>query len=131
VPHTAVLALLEKNSDAAQLLWRDTLLDAAIFREWIANTGRRRAVSRMAHLICELVRRGESVGLTQNKTYQFDGTQTHYADAVGLSLVHVNRALQKLRKDGLIQWDRPMIKVLDWPALMEIGDFDDAYLEAR
>jgi CRP-like cAMP-binding protein len=131
IPHVAVLALLEKSSDAAQLLWRDTLLDAAIFREWIANTGRRQAVSRVAHLICELVRRGETVGLTHNKTYHFDGTQAHYADAVGLSLVHVNRALKKLRADGLIEWDRPIIKVLDWVGLTEVGDFDDAYLEAK
>jgi len=131
ISHAAVLDLMQKNPAAAHLLWRDTLLDAAIFREWIANTGRRQGLSRMAHLICELVRRGETIGLSPNKTYQFDGTQTHYADAVGMSVVHVNRALKKLRSERLIEWDRPTIKVLDWAGLAEVGDFDDAYLEAR
>jgi CRP-like cAMP-binding protein len=128
VQHAAVFALIANTPTAAELLWRECLLDAAIFREWIANTGRRQSVSRMAHLLCELVRRGEVVGLSKDKTYHFAATQMHYADALGLSVVHVNRALAKLKADGLIEWDRPILKITDWVGLTEVGDFDETYL---
>ena len=55
-------------------------------------------------------------------------TQTELGDALGISVVHVNRTLQKLRRDGLISFKSKRLKVLDWKRLSEIGDFDPTYL---
>jgi CRP-like cAMP-binding protein len=128
VPHEALRELIDRIPMVAHLLWRETLIDAAIFREWIANTGRRPAVSRMAHLFCELVSRAEVIGLAVDKTYRLDLTQAHFADAIGLSLVHVNRSLKALRDDGVIELHKGTLKILKWQTLIEIGDFDRTYL---
>jgi CRP-like cAMP-binding protein len=131
IPHTAIFDLIETTPAASHILWRESLIDAAIFREWIANTGQRNAVSRIAHLLCELIRRAEEVGLVKDKTYRIAITQAHFADATGMSLVHVNRSLKTLRTDGIVEWSKGLIKVMDWDALTEIGDFDDGYLEVK
>ena len=103
IPHEPLRETLLKHPMLAQLLWRETLIDAAIFREWIANTGRRRAVSRTGHLLCELFNRAKAVGLTQDNVYPLLLTQNHFADALGLSMVHVNRSLQELRRMNRIR----------------------------
>lgn len=131
IPHRAIFDLIDNTPAASHILWRESLIDAAIFREWIANTGQRNAVSRIAHLLCELVRRAEIVGLVKDKTYHLAITQGHFADATGMSLVHVNRSIKTLRSDGVIEWTKGTIKILDWPALIEIGDFDEGYLEVK
>jgi CRP-like cAMP-binding protein len=128
VPHEAVCELIDRVPAVAHLLWRETLIDAAIFREWIANTGRRPAVSRIAHLLCELVSRAEVVGLATDKTYHPDLTQAHFADATGLSLVQVNRSIKALREDGVIELNKGKLKIMKWQTLTEIGDFDPTYL---
>ena len=117
-----------KSAEALQLLWRDTLIDGAIFREWIVNTGRRSAVSRTAHLFCELFVRAQVIGLASKDECDLDLTQTPLADATGLSIVHLNRSLQELRRRNLIEYQRGHLTIKDWPGLTKIGDFDDAYL---
>jgi hypothetical protein len=87
------------------IFWRETLIDAANYREWIANLGARDALSRVAHVICELAARLEIVGLVDRDTFHIPFTQRNMADACGVSVVHVNRTLQELRHRGLITWE--------------------------
>ena len=83
-------------------LWRETLIDASIFREWMVGLGRREAYGRVAHLLCELYVRLRSVGLSNGHAYDLPLTQAEWGDALGISTVHVNRTLQDLRGEGLI-----------------------------
>ncbi|RYF38033.1 MAG: Crp/Fnr family transcriptional regulator, partial [Cytophagaceae bacterium] len=83
-------------------MWLETLVEASIFREWIANIGRRDARTRVAHLLCEIAVRLRSAGLMTGNRYELPMTQEQIGDATGLTPVHVNRTLQALRKDGLI-----------------------------
>jgi hypothetical protein len=108
--------------------WRETLIDAAIFREWITNVGRRDAYNRMAHILCEWVLRLRAVGLVEDHTCDLPMTQTELADATGISTVHVNRVLQELRANGLIVLRGNRLEVLDWEQLRQVGDFDPTYL---
>ena len=62
IEHRHINKLLEARPTIARALWRETLIDAAIFREWIVNLGTRSAASRMAHLIAELRERLTVVG---------------------------------------------------------------------
>jgi len=55
-------------------------------------------------------------------------TQGEFADAIGVSTVHVNRVLQQLRADGLIELTGDRLKVPDWDRLKEAGEFDPTYL---
>jgi CRP-like cAMP-binding protein len=84
--------------------WRDTLIDAAIFREWMIGIGRRDAHERIAHLACEMLLRFKGVGLAPNNSFHMPVTQSDVAGALGLLSVHVNRVLQDLRRNGLLTW---------------------------
>lgn len=109
-------------------MWLETLAEGSIFREWIANIGRRDARTRVAHLLCEIAVRLHAAGLISGNRYELPMTQEQLGDATGLTPVHVNRTLQKLRSDGLITRDRRAITIEDWKALSGVGDFVSAYL---
>jgi CRP-like cAMP-binding protein len=128
IPHDSIRTLIRNFPRVGELLWRDTLIDAAIFREWIVGMGRRAAPSRIAHVLCELFVKMRAVGLTRGYTCDFPVTQTVLADALGLSTVHVNRSLMELRGKGLITLERHTLKILKWDELQDEGGFDPLYL---
>jgi len=131
IPHAYVRnAALERPALAAAF-HRQSLVDGSVFREWIANIGRRLAIERVSHLICECFERMRALGLTDGDAFQLPLTQTELGDATGLSTVHINRTLQTLRRDGLVQTDGKMHRILDWPRLRELADFNPAYLHLR
>ena len=112
-------------------MWRETLIDAAMFREWIVNVGRRSATERMAHLFVEVHSRLRAIGRTNGGDFAFPITQGDLADCLGLSVVHVNRVLQGLRKEGLIRVERSEYRIVDLGKLQELAGFDPTYLHAR
>jgi CRP-like cAMP-binding protein len=128
VPHETLKMLTETYPHLTRMFWLNTLLDAAINREWITSMGRRAALERTAHLFCELFKRLEAVGKTQDLSFRLPLTQAELGDALGLSLVHVNRVVQALRNDGLVTWEGRVLTILDWDRLCELAEFDSAYL---
>jgi CRP-like cAMP-binding protein len=128
ISHDSIRALTRERPLIADALWRETLIDAAVFREWIVNVGRRAAVSRMAHLLAEIGVRLEAIGLAEGRRYELPMTQIDLADALGLSSVHVNRVIQELRRDGLIEMHKHTVALLDLPRLTKLADFDALYL---
>jgi CRP-like cAMP-binding protein len=128
IQHESVKSLAKDFPHICNVLWRDTLIDAAIFREWMVGMGRRDAPSRIAHLICELFTKMRAVGLTRGYTCDFPVTQTVIADALGLSTVHVNRSLMELRGKSLIKLEKQVLTILNWDGLQEEGGFDSLYL---
>lgn len=128
IPHEALRALVNRYPNLAATLWRDSLIDAAIFRAWIVGLGRRTAFQRIAHLFCELYVKLQVVGLAGEHRCPVPLTQADLADALGLSTVHVNRVLQTLRSQGLITFRSSILVVEAWDALCEAGEFDPAYL---
>jgi CRP-like cAMP-binding protein len=128
VEHDALVDLCARFPRITNALWRETLTDAAIFKEWVLNVGRRDAYAGVAHLICEVVTRMRAVGLVHDDRCAFPMTQNELADAVGISAVHVNRTLQELRAAGLIALGRGKLHLLDWEGLKQAGDFVPDYL---
>jgi CRP-like cAMP-binding protein len=127
VPRKTLLELVEQRASLARAAWFDTLLDGAIFREWVVNVGRRNARARIAHLLCELAVRLDPT-TEDGRTYHLPLTQEHIADATGLTAVHTNRTIQGLRRDGVISLASGRLVVHDWTALRSIGDFNGLYL---
>jgi CRP-like cAMP-binding protein len=128
VPRDAVSDLTAARPGVARALWTDTLIDAAIFREWVVNVGRRTSIARIAHLLCEVALRMEAADLTTGGKYQLPMTQEQIADAAGLTPVHVNRVLKELGRLGLIVREKRAISIPDWDRLRHIGDFNARYL---
>lgn len=128
VPVAALQRLADDRPAVARAMWIDTLIEAATFREWIVNVGRRDATSRIAHLLCELALRLRQAGLFERDGYQLPMSQEQLADAVGLTPVHVNRVLQALGRQGLIERDKRAVTIVDWEGLSDLGDFSSRYL---
>ena len=127
--HETIQSWVDTYPNITRALWRDTLVDAAVFREWIANVGARDALERLAHLLCEIKVRMESIGLLRDgHTYELPLTQAEIGDAIGASLVHVNRVLQELRKEELISFKNRTVVIKDWERLSHVGQFDPSYL---
>jgi CRP-like cAMP-binding protein len=131
IPHQSLRDTLRRHPNLSDILWRDTLVDAAMFREWMIGLGRRSAYQRIAHLLCELQLRLRAVGLAGPNGCDLPITQNEFGDALGLSTVHVNRVLQDLRKDGLIVLRGSALTIPDWDALQSAGEFDPAYLHLK
>jgi CRP-like cAMP-binding protein len=123
-----IRALMEGHPTVAMALWVDTLIDASIFREWIANVGRRDARARIAHLLCEFARRLEVAGLAEDDRYELPMTQEQLGDAAGITSVHVNRVLRELDKEGVISRTNRLVSIRDWATLRSIADFNETYL---
>jgi CRP-like cAMP-binding protein len=128
IQHEVLRDLCRRYPRINDVFWRDTLINASVFREWMTNVGRREAYSRMAHLFCEWIVRLRAVGLVEDHACDLPMTQSELADATSITTVHVNRVLQELRKDGLIELKGNKLKVLDWVRLKHAGDFDPLYL---
>ena len=127
-PHSRLRRLTEEHAHLTRLLWLDTIVDAAIHRQWLVAMGRRSGLGHLAHLVCELFTRLSAVGLTEGQTFNLPLTQTVLSDALGLSTVHVNRLIAELRREGLVRWSNPQVEILDWPRLSQIAEFDPTYL---
>lgn len=111
-----------------QAMWRDTLIDTSIAREWIANVGRRDSRTRVAHYLCEMALRLEAAGLAARTAWELPLTQDQIADCTGLTAVHVNRTLKALTKSGLIGHAGRSVTIGDWRKLARAGDFKPGYL---
>lgn len=128
VPHEALVALSERFPHLTRLLWFSTNLDAAIHREWAVSLGRRTAIARVAHLLCELHVRLEVVGLVEGASYDMPLTQGDLAECLGLTSVHVNRVLKELREQEVATFRGSRVVIQDFDALKRIAEFDETYL---
>ena len=128
VPHDALRAITETHPHLGRMLWFSTLLDAAIHREKILSIGRRSALARIAHIFCELLVRLRIAGLASDDGYALPLTQADLADVTGLTSVHVNRMLKKLRDEKLLTFRGGMVTIDDWEGLQRVAEFDPTYL---
>ena len=128
VPHERLQTMTERNPRLARVYWLSTNIDAAMNRELALSLGQRPAISRMAHLFCELHLRLEAVGRASEDSYEFPLTQGELAQCLGLTLVHANRTIQELRRRGLVELGNRRLTILDRPGLEDVAEFDPSYL---
>ena len=132
VPREDVERIAFERPMIGRAMWVDTLVEASIAREWIANVGRRDARTRLAHLLCEFSLRLKVAGLGEQAGWELPMTQEQLADATGMTSVHVNRSISALEAQGLIERPSPRsIVIADWKKLTAAGDFDGNYLHLR
>jgi CRP-like cAMP-binding protein len=130
IPKPAMRAAARERPAIGDALWKDTLVDASIFREWVLNVGRRDAKARIAHMLCEFLVRCEAAGLGSAERFELPMSQEHIGDATGLTSVHVNRMLRALEQDGVIERQGREIRVGDWDLMKRVADFDPVYLHS-
>ena len=127
-PHDRLQALIAEHPHLGRLLWLNTLVEAAIHREWMLSLGARTSAARLAHLFCELQVRLDVVGMAQKSRYNLPLTQTDLGEILGITSVHINRMLRGLREQGLVTYKNRIVEIHDWNGLVRLGEFDPFYL---
>ncbi len=128
VSHDRLRELTEARPELARALWFSTLLDAAIHRQWIRNLEALDAPQRIAHLFAELHARLTMTGHGMGRTLRTPFTQTDLADMCGVSAIHANRAVARLRELGLGEIRRGALYTDRWDDLRAYAGFDPGYL---
>jgi CRP-like cAMP-binding protein len=131
VPHRDLLRLFENRPKVSFAIWRETLIDAAIFREAITNNSARSGPVRMAHLFCELFYRSRASGLANGDTCELPLSLIQLGETLGISLASTNRSLAILREENLADLKAGKLTVKRWAELAEYGQFNPHYLHLR
>lgn len=130
VAHRDRLAdLSRRNPVLGARVRRAMAADLSILNNWLVNLGQRKAPERLAHLLCELGLRLEMSAECAGTADPFIPlTQQELADALGMTSVHVNRVVQKLRGQGLLEIRKGALILRDLATLAEFCDFEPDYL---
>ena len=131
VPHRFLRELSARSPAMSHALLLMLLADNAIQRNWTLNLGSRDALTRVAHLLCEITLRLQNVGLARDFKLSSPFTQSDLAAACSISPVHANRTIQELRRCNLLQWQGKILTITDWPGLVRLAHFDPSYLGMR
>jgi hypothetical protein len=123
--------LLTRRTIRLQPLWRETLIDAAIFREAITNNSGRAVHIRMAHFFCEFFCRARVSGTAEENRVTLPLSLPQLGETLGMAIATVNRTLPRLRSTGSVDFRDGILTIKDWPKLVKIGGFDPRYLHLR
>lgn len=126
---TALLNAIDTRAKLSRALLHLALAEQAILREWIVGLGLRDKRKHLAHLLCELHCRLFRVGLATADAFDLPLTQEQLSQVIGATAVHTNRMLQQLRKEGVIRFESRVVQILKPSQLVEIAEFDGAYLK--
>lgn len=131
IPHKELIAAFDRRPAVGFAIWRETLIDAAIFREAITNNSARTMLARMGHLFCELFYRARASGLTQGNNFAAPISLFQLGEALGMSIATVNRTVQGLRASRSVDFQKGVLVVRNWKRLAEIGQFNPGYLHLK
>jgi CRP-like cAMP-binding protein len=124
----ALAGLFEMHPRLAAAIFWLCASEAAICIEHLTDVGRRSALERVAHFLLELRVRFLAIGRGDEHSFPMPLTQELLADALGLSVPHVNRTLRQLRDDNLVRIEAHRVIVNDVEALSALADFEASYL---
>lgn len=128
IPHAALQEAAATHVAIAQAFWRESALDVAKVSKWVLSVGRKDALGRMAHLICEVACRSTGSATPVAADFGFPVTQADLGDMLGLSPAHINRTIKSLRLANLVSIDNGRVRIVDWERLSRVADFDSRYL---
>lgn len=131
IPRSQIEELIDSRPAITKAFWLSQLIDEGVLRAWIVSMGRRGSTERVAHLMCELYVRAHNIGLAKDDRLVLPLTQIVLADALGLTPVHVNRVLRKLRLSGIMEIAHGALVISDPAALAHVAGFDANYLHRR
>lgn len=106
-------------------------LDDVLLFNQIVRLGQQRARERVAHLMLELHERLGWVGLVRDDCFVMPLTPPVLGDALGLGVVHVNRALRQLCTDRLLDVSDGVVALLKPERLRELSEWTPLSLAFR
>ena len=119
---------LGRNPDLAAAIFWVTAHEESMLAERIVSLGRRSVRSRTAHVLCEFISRLEIIDERHADEMLIPLTQEDFADVLGTSLVHTNKTLRSLDRDGIIQFRQGLLRIIDRRELERTAGFERGYL---
>lgn len=130
-PRDGVIDFISDNASLAyDVVWLAAKEESAL-ENHIVSLGTRNARERIAYLAVFLLHRGSETCVADGHRMQLPVTQRQIADMLGLSLVHTNRSIQTLRREGLVEWSLDQIHIPDLKAAREYTQFDASAMKRR
>jgi CRP-like cAMP-binding protein len=102
--------------------------EESMLAERVVSLGRRDSLEKLAHALCELEARLSAIGQMNGRTIELPLNQEDFADILGISVIHVNRTFRRLSEDGIAEYRKGQIELLDRGKLAQLASFDPAYL---
>ena len=128
LPRSRALSLAVQQPEVMRTILMRMAIENAMLGRWALCLGRKPALDRLAHFLCELALRLTHEPGGDSLTFALPLTQEQMADILGITTVHVNRMLQHLRSQDLVRMARKEIAISSLAALAGLGEFDPAYL---
>jgi CRP-like cAMP-binding protein len=116
-------ATLEDCPEIGQAVAKAAAFEESLLLGHIVRLGRQTAFERVAHFFLELRDRLKVVGLSHGDAFEAPFTQEVLADALGLSVVHINRTLQQLRRERMISMEGGRVTLLAPELLAATADY--------
>jgi len=95
-----------------------------VLGESLAIIGHLDGLARIARAFVRLHDRAAALGMLKGAEMPLPYRQQDLADSLGLSLVHTNKTLKLLRKDGVATWQDGSLNILDYKRLCDIAQLD-------
>jgi CRP-like cAMP-binding protein len=128
IPHDRIDDIYSHHARLTRSFNWLALNEISILQEWLISVGSRPSHQRLAHLLCELLIRARAAGLTEDHWFHLPLTQTQLGEAMGITHVHTNRTMKRLRNDEMITFENKILDITDWPKMKAYADFDARYL---
>ena len=103
--------------------------EQALLYERIVSIGRRTAIEKVAHFVIETYYRQNFIGMNNDNEINWRMRQENISDLLGLSSIHVSKAMSELRKNEYIDYNRSSLKILDFDRLVSLSNFSPKFLE--
>jgi CRP-like cAMP-binding protein len=120
--------VLGRDPDLAAAIFWVSAHEESILAERIVSLGRRSVRVRTAHVLCEFISRLEIIDKKHAEEMLIPLTQEDFADILGTSLVHTNKTLRSLDRDGIIQFRQGLLRIIDRRQLERTAGFERGYL---
>ncbi len=117
-------------SRAFDLTWL-AAVEEHFLGETLVTVGQRTALASISWALLKLFQRGKQLDLVRDASMALPYRQQDLADALGLSLVHTNKSLAKLRQSQLASWSEKRLHVMDENALAKLAQTDAKPLPRR
>ena len=99
-------------------------MDQARLLDHVVRLGRQTAYERLVHLLLEIHSRLDAIGQVEGDSFVFPLTQENLGDALGLSVVHINRTLQQIRRDRMVEIRGGRVTILQHGAMQAVAGWD-------
>lgn len=119
------------HAGLSRLLRLMASLETTFLHNHIVRLGRQTAYERMVHLMLEFHSRLHTAEMLATDKFAMPLTQETLADSLGLSMVHVNRTLMQMRRDGLLQIAFGMVRIIDMKLMRAVADWAPTKLDGR